>query len=143
MSARQKKSGQPDAVDIKIAEISLANPHMTDEEIGLAVGLSRGAVNRRKRRDGYHSIFTKALQDAQKDIMILMRKATAVLGTSLEDPDSRVRLLAATHILKHMPEIILNPDLQKNNIVIDLGWADSEKQNEIVYKTNWGSPAVE
>jgi hypothetical protein len=98
------KTSQPDEIDIKILELSLANPHTTDEEIGKVVGLTRESVLRRKQRAGYQSLLTPTLNITQSCLERIFKKAINELETLLDDPDSRIRLTAISLALKFMPE---------------------------------------
>jgi transcriptional regulator with XRE-family HTH domain len=119
-------------------ELSLANPAITDKEIADQLGMSRSAVTRRKSGDGYRSIFMSALQNSQQNLMVLMDKAVAELGRSLEDPDPRIRLAAASNIMKHMPEMTKPHQTEARAVVIDLSWADEDEPAEVEYVAKWG-----
>lgn len=88
--------GVLDEVDKGILGIVLQRPATTDREIGVLVGLSREAVNRRRNRPA----FAKALQESQLDALTIIQsnQATAArtLGTLLADTDPRLRLSAAS-----------------------------------------------
>lgn len=136
---KQHKTPHPDAVDIKIMELSLSNPTITEQEIADQLGLSRSAVTRRKGSDNYRSIFLSSFQNAQQNLMVLMDRAVAELRKSLDDPDPRIRLAAASNIMKHMPEMTKPHQTEARAVVIDLSWAD-EKENSrnIEYISKWG-----
>lgn len=112
----------------------MLNPGMTDKQIGELVGLSREAVVRRRKRPGYNEVFSEACQSAQDNLKLLFNKAVLELGKALDDPDPKIRLLAASQVMKHLPEAPSKAPIQRK-IVIDLSWAD---ENELPSAENAG-----
>jgi hypothetical protein len=135
MDTKRHKTRQADAIDMKIMELCLSHPELTDLEIGQRVGLSRSAVIKRRKHEAYVSLFERAFENAQTNLKALMEKAVAEMGRSLNDPDPRIRLAAASQILKHMPELP-EPEKSESRIVhIDLSWADEDESvNRIAAK---------
>lgn len=127
LESKRHKTSQTDAVDLRIAELSLSRPDLTDSEIGKIVGLSRGAVVRRKQRDGYEVIFLDMQVQAQNNILNLFTKATSVLCELLDDSDSRIRLMAAAQILKLMPKEKNEKSAVTEAQVFKLDWRDEIK----------------
>ena len=144
MNTKRHKTAQPDAIDWKIAELSVTNPSITDAQIGKEVGLSRGAVTRRRQRPAFQSIFDRSVKHAQANLMLLMEKAVSELGSCLNNPDPKIRLAAAVQILKQMPEMPQRTEQVRQKILVDLSWADEEPKEkdalpDVVYVSKWGS----
>lgn len=98
------KTSQADLIDKKILDLTSQNPKITDEEIGNELGLSREAVNRRKKRKGFQLLLQENLEVSKNNINNLVRKSLSELEYLLSDPDPRIRLTAVSLALKFMPE---------------------------------------
>lgn len=85
-----------DEVDRAILQIVISRPATIDREIGVLVGLSREAVNRRRNRP----VFARALEEAQLDALTIIQRnqahAARRLGQLTRSKDDRIALSAAS-----------------------------------------------
>lgn len=85
-----------DEVDRAILQIIIARPATIDREVGVLVGLSREAVNRRRNRP----VFARALEEAQLDALTIIQRnqahAARRLGQLARSSDDRIALSAAS-----------------------------------------------
>ncbi len=85
-----------DEVDRAILQIVISRPATIDREVGVLVGLSREAVNRRRNRP----VFAKALEEAQLDALTIIQRnqahAARKLGQLTRSQDDRIALSAAS-----------------------------------------------
>lgn len=85
-----------DEVDRAILQIVISRPATIDREVGILVGLSREAVNRRRNRP----VFAKALEEAQVSALEIITRnqahAARKLGKLVGSADDRIALSAAS-----------------------------------------------
>lgn len=91
---------QLDAVDRQMLQLVLAQPSITDTQIGAVVGLGRQAVNKRRNRRA----FERAVKNEQLDALAILQrnqpKAARVLGELLASKDEDIQFKAAReHLL--------------------------------------------
>lgn len=121
---KRLKRRQLDLHDHKILELSAQHPPLSDQEIGRIVGLSRSAIVRRKRRPEFQDAVKGSLRLAQDQLLGLMQRAVTEAGALLQDPDPRIRLAAASTILKFMPEPKIETALSPQITTFTVGFAE-------------------
>lgn len=106
------KTSQLDEIDLKIFELSLKEPGITDQEIGDQVGLCRESVLRRKKGKSYQTALCSANESVIVRLRRVSKKAASELEKLLDDPDPRIRLAAVAITLKFMPQPTLSESLE-------------------------------
>lgn len=96
-----------DEVDRQMLQLVLAQPSITDTQIGVVVGLGRQTVNRRRNRPA----FEQAVKTEQLDALAILQRnqprAAKVLGELLESRDEDIRFKAAR---EHLLSLTRNVD---------------------------------
>lgn len=82
-----------------ILNLSLQFPEMTDEEIGLKVGIVRETVNRIKNTPAYKQAYKQSNYEAMKIIKEAKTKAAKVMSELLDNDNPKVKFDAAKTIL--------------------------------------------
>lgn len=101
----------PDEKDLKIFELSINDPTITDKEIADQIGMTREAITKRKNREGYAGLVNDARVSLNSRLREISHKAAIELEKLLSDPDPKIRILAISLALKYKPGPSLFEDL--------------------------------
>ena len=145
MKCTKRHKRSPDVVDLSILKVGLENPSFTDEEIAKEIGMSREAVNRRKKGMGYQAALHESAKTTEGSIQSLISKSVSELHNLVGDPDPRIRLSAIALVLRFMPCLPLAKENADEEIVFKIGWEDdhNSQQSDIVYKACWSNEPFE
>lgn len=91
-------------IPTRIAQLVIERPAITDAEIANEVGLSRQTVNRHRNSDAVRGLLVTYLTISEKRLRRLMSKSLDRLEAALDDSDPKIRMAAATRLIKYGSE---------------------------------------
>lgn len=89
-----------DPTDFAIVRELLSDPTQTDDGIAKKIGLSRQTVNKRRNSKSVQEEIKAKMEISSKRVEAVASKAWARLEELLEHPDPRIKLSAASAIIK-------------------------------------------
>ena len=127
-----KSIKKADAIDLKIAQLLVEQPSITDKEVAEKLGVSRMLVNRRRNGVAVQDALATALAIPTEELRRLMVKSLNRIEELLDSHEPRLRAMAATQLLRlaiqayaaNIPNV---PDTS-SEIVYEVCFADDPDQ---------------
>ena len=120
----------PDEVDQKLSILLIENPSATDLELSSILKLSRQTINKRRNSEAVQSLVSNKIMIPTEEYRRLVFKGLKKLELLIDDPDPRIALVAASHLLKLAIPQIPQPLERKPQIVWNIGWGDEQVELE-------------